>query len=357
MDSGPLARELECLSNPIEGEHSSQLVIRPPVHQAGVAFDAEMDIVPAYHMQLSMGSIVSTSPVGLSPDAVSRRSLEASTNWSSPDWIRPLETGELEDDHLLASSGLATCEEQSLRGYLNILAKQPLLSRADSDMRLISPACSEPQRPPTPLPDTEGLVQEPSKLAGPLPLEVSLHGNHRYLASVELLQDRPLMRALRLGPLRIELLEREWLDGADIVFDGDTALVFTPLIQTLLPSSFLSLKNKLSSLSWRYSHLSVVFKLYDAFSGLQRSQNEDEQASLTTRVIKSVKKLQRDLALAEAFATKRPQTVVQMYFVRSVEQAARTTRLLGDMAESRSQLGPWGDRLWLGADEKEAGLT
>jgi len=165
------------------------------------------------------------------------------------------------------------------------------------------------------------------------------------------------MRVLRLGPLRIELLEREWLDGADIVFDGDTALVFTPLIQTLLPSSFLSLKNKLSSLSWRYSHLSVVFKLYDAFSGLQRSQDEEEQASLTTRVIKSVKKLQRDLALAEAFATKRPQTVVQMYFVRSVEQAARTTRLLGDMAESRSQLGPWGDRLWLGVDEKEAGLT
>jgi hypothetical protein len=71
-------------------------------------------------------------------------------------------------------------------------------------------------------------------------------------------------------------------------------------------------------------------------------------------LIKSIKKLHRDLAIAEAYATKRPQTVVQMYFVRSVEQAARTTRLLGDMAESRSQFGPWEDRLWLEMDEKEA---
>ena len=325
------------------------------IYQADVALDA--DIVPAPHMQLPMESIVSPSLIGMSQNVFSIRSLESS-NCSSPDWIYPPKTGRCEDNQSLAPSGLATREEQSLRGYLNVLAQQPLSSGVDDDMHLTSPALSDPQRHLTPLFDTKGLVHELSNLTGPpLPLEVSPHSNHRYLASVELLQDRPLMRALRLDSLRIELLEREWLDGADVVFDCDAALVFTPLMQTLFPSSFRVLKDKLSSLSWRYTHLAVIFQLYDAFSGLRRPQDEEEHSNLSAYVIKSIKKLHRDLAIAEAYATKRPQTVVQMYFVRSVEQAARTARLLGDMAESRSQLGPWGDHLWLGMDEKEACLT
>ena len=318
-----------------------------------MALDAENDIDSAPHMQLPMESIVSESPVGFSQNAFSTRGLESS-NYLNPDWIYLPNTGGREDSQSLTYSGLAACEEQSLLGYLNVLAKQPLSSRADNDTRITSPALSEPQRHLTPLFDAEGLVHELSNLTGPLPLEISPHRNHRYLASVELLQDRPLMRALRLDSLRIDLLEREWPDGADIVFDCDTALVFAPLMQTLSASSFRSLKNKLSSLSWRYTHLAVVFQLYDASPGLQRPQDEEEHSNLFARVIKSIKKLHRDLAIAEAYATKRPQTVVQMYFVRSVEQTARTARLLGDMAESRSQLGPWGDRLWLGMDENEA---
>ena len=324
-----------------------------------MSLDAESDVISAPHVQSPLDSIVSVSPVGLSPNAVSIRSMDAS-NCSIPDWIRPSKTGGVDDSdkRSLTPSGLAMCEEQSLHGYLNVLAKQPSLSRADNDARLTSPAGSEPQEVPTTLFDIEGLVRELANLADPLPLDISFHLNHRYLASVELLQDRPLMRALRSDSLRIELLEREWLDGADIVFDCNTALVFAPLIQTLLPSSLLSLKNKLSSLSWRYTHIAVVFKLYDAFfSGLQRPRDEEEHEILITQVIKSIKKFHRDLAIAEPYATKRPRTVVQMYFVRSVELAARTTRVLGNMAESRSQLGPWGDRLWLEVDEKEACFT
>lgn len=284
----------------------------------------------------------------------------AASDYSIPDWIHPSKFGGVDDldKRSLTPSAPAMCEEQSLHGYLNVLAKQPSLSRADNDMRLTSPAGSEPQVLPATFFDAEGLARELINLTGPLPADISFLRNHRYLASVELLQDRALMRALRSDSLRIELLEREWLDGADIVFDCDTALVFAPLIQNLLASSFLSLKNKLISLSWRYTHLAVVFKLYDTFfSGLQRPRDEEEQGILITQVIKSIKKLHRDLAIADAYATKRPQTVVQMYFVRSVELAARTTRLLGDMAESQSQLGPWGDRQWLEVDEKEACST
>jgi hypothetical protein len=322
-----------------------------PVRNTDLALVPEIDIVSAPHVQLPVESIISLSPAGLSPISDSIRSLESS-KIPNPDWIHPPKTGGLEGNHRLTSFGPAFCEEQSLGGYLKILAKQPPSGRADDDTHLTSPARSELRSPSTSPADTERLLRELSKLAAPLPpLGASPHYNHWYLTSIELLQDRPLMHALRLDSLRMELLEREWVDGADIVFDCDTALVFAPLFQVLHPSSYRTLKDRLSSLSWRYTQLAVVFKLYEAgISGFQPPQDEEE-------VIRSIKKLQRGLALAEAYATKRPQAVIQMFFVRSVEQAATTTRLLGDVAESRSQFGPWGDRLWLTVDEKEVSLA
>ncbi|KAF8273825.1 hypothetical protein EI94DRAFT_1794854 [Lactarius quietus] len=160
------------------------------------------------------------------------------------------------------------------------------------------------------------------------------------------------MGALRNDWLRIDPLEREWLNGADLVFDCDTALVFSPM--HLLPSDSRSLKCRLGSLSWKYTRLAVVFKLYgDSISGLQSRQTERGQEDLSARFIRSLKKLCRDIAIAEAYGEKRPQTDIQMYVARSDEQAATMVRTLGDMAESQSQWGPWDDRLWLGADEQE----
>ena len=303
-------------------------------------------------------SVVSVSTVNLYRDSACIRIPETSDG-SRRSWIRSSETGGLEANYLSASSGPAACEEQSLHGYLHVLAKQPLLAQAEDDIQFTSSASSEVQRLSSPPVDTEVQLREVSKLAAPLPiLEVSPNHNHRYLASVELLQDRLLMRALRVDSPRIELFEREWLDGADIVFDCDTALVFVPMSQALLPSSSRSLKDRLSALSWRYTHIGLVFQLYDCgVSGIQHPQNEEEKGNPFARVIKSMRKLHRELALADAFGAKRPQTAVQMYSVRTNEEAATAARLLGDMAESRSQFCPWGDRLWLAADEKEVCLA
>jgi len=326
VDLGALVRERALLSDPSEGEDRLKPLIQFHVCNTDKALDAQIDIV----------------------------SVESS-RCSTRDWIHPSKTGELDGNHWPTSSGLPTYEEQSLRGYLKVLAKQPPSGQIDNDKHLTSPACSELRRRSASPVDTEGLLCELSKLAAPLPpLEASSDHYHRYLASVELLQDRHLVRALHHDSLRMELLEREWVDGADIVFDCDTALVFAPLFQVSLDSSFRSLKDRLSSLSWRYTDLDVVFILDEgSISGLRRPQDEGEGIDLFSRVIRSIKKLQRELALAEAYAIKRPQTVIQMFFARSVGQAATTARLLGDVAESRSQFGPWGDRFWLGVDEKE----
>jgi hypothetical protein len=347
------------ISQKVRTDHGS--LIQLTARNTDKALDTQIDIESAPHVQLPAESITS-----LSPACLSLRSRNSDTICSLeslrgpvPDWIHLSETGGLEGNHWSTSSGLATWEEQSLQGYLKVLAEHHPSGQADDDEHFPSPACSEPRRRSSSPVDTEGLLHDLSKLASPLPpLEASPRHHHRYLASVELLQDRPLMRVLRNDSLHMELLEREWVDGADIVFDCDTALVFAPLFQVSLPSSFRSLKDRLSSLSWRYTDLAVIFKLDEAsISGLQRPQDEEDGMDLFARVIRSTKKLQRELALSEAYAIKRPQTVIQMFFVRSFEQAAATARLLGDVAEARSQFSPWGDRSWMGVDEKEVFLA
>jgi len=111
-------------------------------------------------------------------------------------------------------------------------------------------------------------------------------------------------------------------------------------------------------LSWKYTRLAVVFRLYgDGVPGLQFPQTERGQEDLSARVIRSFKKLCRDLAIAEAFEEKQAQSDIQMYLARSDEQAAIVARTLGDIAESRSRWRPWDDRLLLGVDEQEVSLA
>jgi hypothetical protein len=349
---------------PSEGEHRLHHMIHYCVRKIDVTLGAEKNIITVPKVGTIIDgidkSIITAFSANSCQDPALISCLEGFEN-PSPDQIYLSEVSGLDgNDSTLAGAKSASvfCGEQSLGGFLTALAKQPLLARPGYRTLPTPPDRIEQGGSTLPV-DTERLLHELEKLAAPLPpLEVSSFRNHRYLASVELLQDRLLSRALHLASLRIELREREWLNGADLVFDCDTALVFWPLFQIVLPSSFHSLKSKLCSLSWRYTHIVVVFKLYGSgTSGLQSHQEEEGRADLFSRVIKFVKKIHRDLALAEAYGTKRSQAVVQAHFVRSIEQAATMARLLGDIAESRSQFGPWDDRLWLGVDEQEVSLA
>jgi hypothetical protein len=249
----------------------------------------------------------------------------------------------------------AVHEPQSLGEYLTIVGNKRLPGPRH-DILPISPTFAGQHVSP-PLFDIEQLLCELTSLTASFPpMQAPPLRNHRYLSSVEILQDRPLMGAFCHDWLRIGLLERECLNGADVVFDCDTALVFSPL--HILLSDSRSLKGRLGSLSWKYTRLAVIFKLYgDSVSGLQYPQSEKGRGDLSARVIQSFKRLCRDIVIAEAYDEKRPQTDIQMYFARSDEEAATMARTLGDMAESQSQWGPWDDRLWLGADEQEVSLA
>ncbi|KAI9445387.1 hypothetical protein H4582DRAFT_1915146 [Lactarius indigo] len=308
----------------------------------------------AHHVQLPAGLAATVPPASLFQDPVLITDLEAS-GIPGPSRSHSYEGHEVDSNYLSSaetSPQSTVHDEQSLGGYLTILSKK-CLPGPSHDIPLTPPTFSEKQRVSPPLSDVEQLLWELTNLTAPIPpMQAPPLRDHRYLASVELLQNRPLMCALRRDWLCIDLLEREWLNGADLVFDCDTALVFSRMC--LLPSDSRSLKGRLGSLSWKYTRLAIVFKLYDdGVSGLQYSQTESGQEGLSARVIRSFEKLRRDIAIAEACGEKRPQTDLQMYFARSDEHAATVVRTLGDITESQSQWCPWGDRLWLRADEQE----
>ncbi|KIP11690.1 hypothetical protein PHLGIDRAFT_38616, partial [Phlebiopsis gigantea 11061_1 CR5-6] len=71
------------------------------------------------------------------------------------------------------------------------------------------------------------------------------------LASLDLIQKRGLVRTLSAPQCAVHLIEREYLDGADILLDCETAVMFSPL--RTLPTQNDTLMAAINKLSWRFS--------------------------------------------------------------------------------------------------------
>ncbi|TBU49344.1 hypothetical protein BD309DRAFT_910234 [Dichomitus squalens] len=190
------------------------------------------------------------------------------------------------------------------------------------------------------------------------------HTQHRYMASLTLIQKRALVRALA-SYCAIELIEREHLGGGDVasesedlILDCDTAVIFASL--ELLPARASGLLSLLSRLSWRYLRLLLVFECYPSawdFAGpVNRTVVDHFVASVwSPPVVKAVKNFKRDLSIAEGLQTKRETCVVEYAFAKSVEEAAVFARQYGDSAEARDVTGGaiWGQRLWLTHEDRD----
>ena len=177
---------------------------------------------------------------------------------------------------------------------------------------------------------------------------------HQYLASLDLLQKHALCRCLSEDLAAVDLIEREFLGGADLILDQDTAILFLPL--STIPSECEGLIAGISDISWRYSHILVIFEAFlvsQAFS--DGEGNRIASFTLAEPISKSVKKLKRSLAIADGVGTKAVDCAVNWAFATSIEEAARLARVYGDMAESRDQTGGllWQERWWLGEREAE----
>ena len=177
---------------------------------------------------------------------------------------------------------------------------------------------------------------------------------HQYLASLDLLQKHALCRCLSDDAAAVDLVEREFLGGVDLILDQDTAILFIPL--SAVPSECDGLITGISDISWRYSHILVIF---EAFLVSQAFGDGEENCTIsfafTEPILKSVKKLKRSLVIAEGVGTKTEDCLVSWAFAKSIEEAARLARIYGDSAESRDRTGGslWQERWWLGEREEE----
>jgi hypothetical protein len=175
---------------------------------------------------------------------------------------------------------------------------------------------------------------------------------HQYLASLDLLQKHALCKCLSDDPAAIDLVEREFLGGVDLILDQDTAILFLPL--STLPSECEGLIVGICNISWRYSYILVIF---EAFLISQAFGEDNRLASFvfTEPILKSIKKLKRSLLIADGVGTKTEDCVVSFAFAKNIEEAARLARVYGEMAESRDKTGGllWQERWWLGERESE----
>ena len=205
------------------------------------------------------------------------------------------------------------------------------------------------QPPPTKVPPDlidEKTIQLPAANSWPV-------SRHQYLASLDLLQKHTLCRCLSDNPA-IDLVEREFLGGVDLILDQDTAILFLPL--STIPSECEGLIAGISDISWRYSHILVIFEAFlisQAFS--DGEENRIASFAFTEPISKSVKKLKRSLAIADGVGTKAVDCSISWAFARNIEEAAELARVYGDMAESRDRTGGlvWQERWWLGEREAE----
>ncbi|KAI0363531.1 hypothetical protein BV20DRAFT_1007236 [Pilatotrama ljubarskyi] len=261
----------------------------------------------------------------------------------------------------------AMSAQQSLAQFLALCGKRSLAGSSDASQVLLSDA--EATNPPPAVFEVHAALSGSSAdRSKNMPLELVNNSTlmlpahigrpdtgHRYMASLELIQRRALVRAL--DSWAVELVEREQLgSGAEdvhLILDCDTAVLFVTL--EALPSCGETLAASLTQLSWRFPRILVVFECYPAswsFKGDRDFADKHVASAWSPPVVKAVKKLRRGLAIADGIQTKRVAAIIEYAFAHTVDDAAAYTRLYGDAAAARDQNGgvSWGERLWLTPD-------
>jgi hypothetical protein len=219
--------------------------------------------------------------------------------------------------------------------------------------------------PPTDLPQ-QGQQKTPQEIfdreALRLPDDITVPTSvHRYLASVDLIQKHAWVRALRSNECAVELVERQSLDGVDVILDPHCAIIFLSLF--VLPGRCDAYVAQVAQQSWHFSRILVVFEAYPEQRALRSRRHEPHRASsdpyaYTPPIVKAIKKFRRDVNIAEGCGTKCAGTRVEYAFANTVEEAALFARVYGDLAELRDETQGmiWGAREWLSVDFSEVGV-
>ena len=178
---------------------------------------------------------------------------------------------------------------------------------------------------------------------------------HKYMASLDVIQKLALVRSLESRECLVDLVERQSLDGIDLILDSHSAIIFLSLF--MLPSQCNNYVERVAAQSWKFHRILVVFEAYPQSYARKGNKTLDSDLNAyTPHILKAIRKFRRDLNIAAACGTKCQETEVYYVFANSVDEGALFARMYGNFAEENDETGGaiWGDREWLDGDFLEA---
>lgn len=170
---------------------------------------------------------------------------------------------------------------------------------------------------------------------------------HRYLACMDCVQKQALMRGLRSQECAVDIVERDDLGGVDLILDARTCVLFVSLLS--LPANRADVASRIAAQTWDYDRLLVILEAYPAAYARKIDRRSAAPFAYTKPVVDALRKLRRDLNIAEACGTQREAAEVRFAFADTVSEAALFVRLFGNEAERRDEGGSalWAGREWL----------
>ena len=174
---------------------------------------------------------------------------------------------------------------------------------------------------------------------------------HKYMASLDIIQKQALVRSLKSPECLVDLVERQSLDGVDLVLDHRSAVIFLSLFMLSVQCD--RYVERVAAQSWKFRRIMVIFEAYP--QSCARKGNKTFDADLdayTPPILKAIKKFRRSLIIAAACGIKCQETEVLHVFANSVDEGALFARLYGNFVEENDETGGaiWGDRGWLDVD-------
>lgn len=175
---------------------------------------------------------------------------------------------------------------------------------------------------------------------------------HRYMASMDFVQRQAIVRELR--QLNIDLAERTSLGGIELIIDPFSAILVCSLFT--LPACGKFLASRIAEHSWRFQHILVLLEGYPETLSYRPPKSKldvPELSAYTPPIVKAIKKLRRDVTIAEACGKKNPKCNVNYSFANDTSEAGKVIRYFGDLAEERDRSGGvlWQSRDWLDDEE------
>jgi len=175
---------------------------------------------------------------------------------------------------------------------------------------------------------------------------------HQYMVSMDLVQRQNIVREFR--KLDIDLVERTSLGGIELIVDPLSAIIVSSLFT--LPSVGKLLADRIADNSWRFQNILVLLEGYPEALSFRQPKSKLDAPNLfafTPPILKAIKKLKRDVAIAEAYGKKNSGCCVNYSFANSVSETSKLVRYFGDLSQERDQTGGllWQQRDWL--DEEQ----